>query len=54
VVSTGAFCDRLSSAPLAAVVAAAGEAPFVYGHSSGASLALEAAGAGVPVRKLAR
>jgi pimeloyl-ACP methyl ester carboxylesterase len=37
----------------AAVVAATGEAPLVYGHSSGASLALEAAGAGVPVRKLA-
>jgi pimeloyl-ACP methyl ester carboxylesterase len=89
VMSTGAFCDRLSSAPLAehlrdrytvyrfdrrgrgdsgdtppwsvarevedlaAVVAATGETPFVYGHSSGAALTLEAAAAGVPVRKLA-
>ena len=89
VVSTGAFCDRLSSAPLAehlrdrytayrfdrrgrgdsgdtppwsvarevedlaAVVAATGETPLVYGHSSGAALALEAAAAGVPVRRLA-
>lgn len=89
VVSTGAFCDRLSSAPLAehlrdrytvyrfdrrgrgdsgdtppwsvarevedlaAVAAATGETPLVYGHSSGAALTLEAAAAGVPVRKLA-
>lgn len=89
VVSTGAFCDRLSSAPLAerlsdrytvyrfdrrgrgdsgdtppwavgrevedlaAVVAATGETPLLYGHSSGASLALEATAAGVPVRRLA-
>jgi pimeloyl-ACP methyl ester carboxylesterase len=89
VVATGAFCDRLSSAPLAehlrdrhivyrfdrrgrgdsgdtppwsvarevedlaAVVAATGETPLIYGHSSGAALALEAAAAGVPVRKLA-
>ena len=89
VVATGAFCDRMSSAPLAehlgdrytvyrfdrrgrgdsgdtppwsvrrevedlaAVVAATGEAPLVYGHSSGASLALESAAAGVPMDKLA-
>jgi pimeloyl-ACP methyl ester carboxylesterase len=89
VVATGAFCDRLSSAPLAehlgdrysvyrfdrrgrgdsgdtppwsvtrevedmaAVVTATGQTPLVYGHSSGAALALEAAAAGVPVRKLA-
>jgi pimeloyl-ACP methyl ester carboxylesterase len=38
---------------LAAVVAAAGEAPFVYGHSSGGSLALEAAARGVEMRRLA-
>ena len=86
---TGAFCDRLSSAPLAehlgdrysvyrfdrrgrgdsgdtppwsvarevedlaAIVTATGEPPLVYGHSSGAALALEAAAAGVPARKLA-
>jgi pimeloyl-ACP methyl ester carboxylesterase len=88
VTCTGAFCDRLSSAPLAehlsdrytvyrfdrrggdsgetppwsvgrevedltAVVAATGEAPYLYGHSSGASLALETAAARVPIRKLA-
>jgi pimeloyl-ACP methyl ester carboxylesterase len=89
VVSTGAFCDRTSSAPLAehlgdrytvyrfdrrgrgdsgdtppwtvarevedlaAVVAATGQTPLVYGHSSGAALALEAAACGVPMRKLA-
>jgi pimeloyl-ACP methyl ester carboxylesterase len=89
VTSTGAFCDRLSGAPLAehlgdrytvyrfdrrgrgdsgdtppwtvgrevedlaAVVAATGETPYLYGHSSGAALALEAVVAGVPASKLA-
>lgn len=38
---------------LAAVVAAAGQAPFVYGHSSGGCLALEAAARGVEMRSLA-
>jgi pimeloyl-ACP methyl ester carboxylesterase len=38
---------------LAAVVAAAGEPPFVYGHSSGGALALEAAAHGVDMRSLA-
>jgi pimeloyl-ACP methyl ester carboxylesterase len=38
---------------LAAVVAATGEPPFVYGHSSGGALALEAAARGVEMRKLA-
>ncbi len=38
---------------LAAVVRATGETPYVFGHSSGAALALEAAAAGVPMRKLA-
>jgi pimeloyl-ACP methyl ester carboxylesterase len=37
---------------LAAVAAAVGGAPSVYGHSSGAVIALEAAAAGVPVRAL--
>jgi pimeloyl-ACP methyl ester carboxylesterase len=37
---------------LAAVAAATGEAPFVFGHSSGAVLALEAAASGAPMRKL--
>jgi pimeloyl-ACP methyl ester carboxylesterase len=38
---------------LAAVAAAAGEPPFVYGHSSGGALALEAAAHGVEMRRLA-
>jgi pimeloyl-ACP methyl ester carboxylesterase len=38
---------------LAAVVAATGQAPFVYGHSSGGSLALETAALGVEMRSLA-
>jgi pimeloyl-ACP methyl ester carboxylesterase len=37
---------------LQAIVGATGEAPFVYGHSSGAALSLEAAAAGVPIRGL--
>lgn len=38
---------------LAAVMTAAGENPYVYASSSGAALALEAAAAGIPIRKLA-
>jgi pimeloyl-ACP methyl ester carboxylesterase len=38
---------------LAAVAAAADELPFVYGHSSGGALALEAAARGVGMRGLA-
>ena len=38
---------------LAAIVAEAGGAPFVYGHSSGASLALGAAAQGVPMNRIA-
>lgn len=38
---------------LAAVVAEAGGSAFVYGISSGAGLALEAAASGIPIRKLA-
>jgi pimeloyl-ACP methyl ester carboxylesterase len=37
---------------LAAVAGAAGGAPFVFGHSSGAILVLEAAARGVPMTKL--
>jgi pimeloyl-ACP methyl ester carboxylesterase len=37
---------------LAAIAEAAGGAPFVYGHSSGAALALEAASRGLEMRKL--
>jgi pimeloyl-ACP methyl ester carboxylesterase len=38
---------------LAAIIAAAGGSAYVFGHSSGAVLALEAARAGVPVAALA-
>jgi pimeloyl-ACP methyl ester carboxylesterase len=38
---------------LAAVLEAAGGSPFVYGTSSGGALALEAAIAGIPMRRLA-
>ena len=38
---------------LAAVIAAAGEPAFVYGHSSGAALAVEAAARGAEMRRLA-
>jgi pimeloyl-ACP methyl ester carboxylesterase len=38
---------------LAAVVAAAGPGAFVFGHSSGAALALQAAAAGVPFAAIA-
>jgi pimeloyl-ACP methyl ester carboxylesterase len=44
--------DR-EAADLAAVAAAAGGSPLVYGHSSGASVALEAAARGVGMRALA-
>ena len=55
----GDSSDSGSSTPqneiedLAAVVAVTGEAPFVFGQSSGAALSLEAAAAGVPMRSLA-
>ena len=38
---------------LGAVITAAGGSAFVYGTSSGAALALEAAASGLPIRKLA-
>jgi len=38
---------------VAAVIAAAGAGAFVYGHSSGAILALRAAASGLPIRRLA-
>lgn len=38
---------------LTAVIGASGASAFVYGHSSGAALALEAAAAGLPIGKLA-
>src|SRR5690242_13477868 len=54
----GDSSDAANSTPhdevqdLAAVVAATGETPFVFGQSSGAALSLEAAAAGVPIRGL--
>jgi pimeloyl-ACP methyl ester carboxylesterase len=89
VVVVGAFCDRSTTRPLAAllessytvyaydrrgrgdsgdaetyaverevedldaVVAKTGVAPYVYGHSSGGALALEAAARGLSMRKIA-
>lgn len=38
---------------LAAVIAATGEPAFVFGHSSGAALAIETAASGAPIRSLA-
>lgn len=54
----GESSDSGSSTPenevedLAVIVAETGEAPFVFGQSSGAALSLEAAASGVPVRGL--
>jgi pimeloyl-ACP methyl ester carboxylesterase len=54
----GDSADRDASAPtnevqdLAAIVEATGEAPFVFGQSSGAALALEAAASGISMRGL--
>ncbi len=54
----GDSSDRDASTPqnelqdLAAIVAEIGEAPFVFGQSSGAALSLEAAASGVPMRGL--
>jgi pimeloyl-ACP methyl ester carboxylesterase len=54
----GDSSDSGSSTPqneiedLAALVTATGEAPFVFGQSSGAALSLEAAAAGVPIHSL--
>jgi pimeloyl-ACP methyl ester carboxylesterase len=55
----GDSADRDGSTPqdelqdLAAIAAATGEAPFVFGQSSGAALSLEAAASGVSMRGLA-
>jgi pimeloyl-ACP methyl ester carboxylesterase len=48
-----AFSVDLEVEDLKAVIAATGQTPFVYGHSSGGSLALEAAARGVDMRRLA-
>ena len=48
-----AFSLALEVVDMAGVVAAPGQTPLVYGHSSGGSLALEAAARGVEMRSLA-
>jgi pimeloyl-ACP methyl ester carboxylesterase len=51
---TGPFAPEREYEDLAAVAAAAGaEPPFVFGHSSGAAIALRAAAAGLPVAGIA-
>jgi pimeloyl-ACP methyl ester carboxylesterase len=50
---TSPFAVEREIEDLAAVVDAAGQDPSVFGNSSGAILALRAAGAGVPMAKLA-
>jgi pimeloyl-ACP methyl ester carboxylesterase len=45
--------EVLDLAAVAGVAATAGQPPFVYGHSSGGALALEAAARGVEMRRLA-
>ena len=49
----GAYAVEREVEDLEAVVSAAGGAAYVFGHSSGAALALEAAAAGVDIRRLA-
>ncbi|MGC0366105.1 pimeloyl-ACP methyl ester carboxylesterase [Rhodococcus sp. 27YEA15] len=49
----GEFSIEAESDDMRAVVAAIGEAPLVYGLSSGGALALEAASRGVPMKRLA-
>jgi pimeloyl-ACP methyl ester carboxylesterase len=49
---TAPYAARREVDDLRAVVDASGDAPFVFGHSSGAVLALEAAARGVPMAKL--
>jgi len=50
---TPPYSVRREVEDLAAVIEAAGEPAFVFGHSSGAALALEAAATAVPIRALA-
>jgi pimeloyl-ACP methyl ester carboxylesterase len=51
--AAGAYAVEREVEDLAAVVSAAGGHACVYGHSSGAVLALEAAARGVPISRLA-
>jgi len=50
---TGPYDPRREVEDLAAVIGAAGGSGYVFGQSSGAALALEAAHSGVPIEKLA-
>jgi pimeloyl-ACP methyl ester carboxylesterase len=50
---TPPYAPELEIEDLATVVEAAGAPAFVFGHSSGAILALRAAASGVPIRRLA-
>ena len=49
---SGASTPENEVQDLAAIVAETGEAPFVFGQSSGAALSLEAAATGVPIHGL--
>lgn len=49
---TAPYVPQREIEDLTAVLAATGGTPFVYGHSSGAVIALEAAAAGAPMRAL--
>ncbi len=49
----GAYAVEREVEDLEAVVSATGGSAYVFGHSSGAALALEAAAAGVDIRRLA-
>lgn len=51
--SAGPYAPAREVEDVAALLRALGGAPAVYGHSSGALLALEAAHAGLPISKLA-
>lgn len=50
--NTAPYDVRREVEDLTAVISEVGEAPYVYGHSSGGALALETAAAGVPMRGL--
>jgi pimeloyl-ACP methyl ester carboxylesterase len=50
---TGPYAIEREVEDLAAVIDATGGAPFLFGHSSGGALAIEAAAAGAPISKIA-
>jgi pimeloyl-ACP methyl ester carboxylesterase len=49
---TGPYAPQREVEDLTALIAATGGTPYVYGHSSGGIIALEAAAAGAPMRAL--